>query len=73
MVLWKIKKCPKCGGDIFLDIDGQTWFDHCLQCGYVGKKSDEPCPKCGGEVYLDAGRYCCRQCGRSTEAYQVSA
>ena len=38
MVMWKMKGCPKCGGDIFLDIDGSTLLDHCLQCGYVNPR-----------------------------------
>ena len=72
MVLWKAKGCPKCGGDVFLDIDGETWFDHCLQCGYVDRKLDIVCPECGGEVYLDAGRYRCRHCGHIIELHHAS-
>jgi ribosomal protein S27AE len=28
------KRCPKCGGNIFLEHDGTGWSEHCLQCGY---------------------------------------
>lgn len=38
MVMWKIKSCPRCGGDMFLDIDIDACFDHCLQCGYLLEK-----------------------------------
>lgn len=31
-VTWKLKSCPKCGGDIFVDLDEQGWFEKCLQC-----------------------------------------
>ena len=34
MVMWKLKSCPRCGGDIFIakDIDG--WYEQCLQCSH---------------------------------------
>lgn len=38
MVTWKIKSCPRCGGDMFLDTDRNAYFDHCLQCGYLEEK-----------------------------------
>jgi len=28
---WKLKNCPKCGGDQYLDYDEYA----CLQCGYT--------------------------------------
>ncbi len=37
MVVWKVRSCPRCGGDTFLDMDGATYYDHCLQCGYLSK------------------------------------
>lgn len=30
-----IKRCPKCGGNVYLDEDQYGWFEHCLQCGYT--------------------------------------
>ncbi len=30
---WKLKGCPRCGGDVFLDRDYDGWFEECLQCG----------------------------------------
>jgi len=35
MVTWKLKDCPRCGGDVFLDGDLSGWYEHCLQCGYT--------------------------------------
>jgi hypothetical protein len=26
MVLWKLKKCMRCGGDVFIDRDIDGWF-----------------------------------------------
>ncbi len=34
--MWKMKECPRCNGDIFVDYDEDGMFNHCLQCGYIG-------------------------------------
>ncbi|MFH0913924.1 MAG: hypothetical protein V1849_01370 [Chloroflexota bacterium] len=32
---WKLKSCPRCGGDLFLDMDAEHhWYEECLQCAY---------------------------------------
>jgi Zn ribbon nucleic-acid-binding protein len=32
---WKLKGCPRCGGDIQLYEDmNNDWIETCLQCGY---------------------------------------
>ena len=34
MVVWRLKSCPRCGGDSFIDRDiDEGWFEQCLQCG----------------------------------------
>jgi len=35
MVSWKLKSCPRCGGDIFTDRDYYGWYEQCLQCSYL--------------------------------------
>jgi len=35
MANWKLKSCPRCDGDMFIDRDLYGWSEHCLQCGYV--------------------------------------
>lgn len=37
---WKLKDCPRCSGDIFMDIDENGWLGHCLQCGYMGRAAN---------------------------------
>ncbi len=32
--MWKLKSCPRCRGDMFIERDGNTWFEHCLLCSY---------------------------------------
>ena len=34
MSRWKSKACPRCGGDMFVDRDLETWYEQCLQCSY---------------------------------------
>ncbi|MFH0769684.1 MAG: hypothetical protein V1932_09040 [Chloroflexota bacterium] len=36
MTMWKLKSCPRCKGDIFInkDLDGR-WYLQCLQCSYL--------------------------------------
>ncbi len=32
--MWRLKGCPKCSGDMFLEKDLDGWYERCLQCGY---------------------------------------
>ncbi|MFC2004877.1 hypothetical protein ACFLUY_01490 [Chloroflexota bacterium] len=34
MVRWKVRSCPRCGGDMFVDRDLDFWYQQCLQCSY---------------------------------------
>lgn len=29
-----MRKCPRCGGNIFLDRDFSSWYVECLQCSF---------------------------------------
>ena len=33
MVMWRLKSCPRCGGDMFIGRD-DFWFQQCIQCSY---------------------------------------
>lgn len=33
--MWKLKSCPKCDGDLYVDWDMNGEFVQCLQCGYL--------------------------------------
>ena len=35
MANWKLKSCPRCDGDMFIDRGLYGWSEHCLQCGYA--------------------------------------
>jgi ribosomal protein S27AE len=34
MVRWRLKGCPRCGGDVFIEKDLDNWYEQCLQCSY---------------------------------------
>ena len=29
------RRCPKCGGNMYLDKDHYGWYEQCLQCSFV--------------------------------------
>ena len=33
-MIWNLKKCPKCRGNIFIDETPDASYEKCLQCGY---------------------------------------
>ena len=35
MSWWKLKGCPRCKGDVFVDEDAYGWYEQCIQCGYA--------------------------------------
>jgi DNA-directed RNA polymerase subunit M/transcription elongation factor TFIIS len=71
MVMWKAKKCPKCGGDMYIDVDEDVWFDHCLQCGYMRNLPDEVTAAYGGVKTVraegDKRSSGCEHCGNNAE------
>ena len=34
MTTWKLKNCPRCSGDMFVERDVDGWIERCLLCGY---------------------------------------
>jgi Zn-finger nucleic acid-binding protein len=71
MVMWKSKKCPKCGGDMYIDVDEDVWFDHCLQCGFMRNLSDEVTAAYGGvktvKTEVNNQGYDREHCGNNAE------
>lgn len=33
--MWRLKGCPKCHGDLFLERDLEGMYEECIQCGYM--------------------------------------
>ncbi len=41
MGIWRLKSCPRCRGDIFIELDAEKrWYEQCLQCGYSNELKD---------------------------------
>ena len=36
----RFKKCPRCGGTMFLEADSVSWYEECLQCSYCHELKD---------------------------------
>jgi predicted nucleic acid-binding Zn ribbon protein len=34
MAVWKLKSCPRCNGDLFIQREIDGWYEECLSCGY---------------------------------------
>ena len=34
MTRWRLKSCPRCGGDLLVDKDLDNWYEQCLQCAW---------------------------------------
>lgn len=46
-------RCPKCGGNIYIDSDHYGWFEGCLMCGYVRNLKKMPAVKVDpGDKYM---------------------
>ena len=40
MAVWKLKSCPRCSGDLFIQRETDGWYEECLLCGYQRDVSD---------------------------------
>ena len=63
MTMWKLKNCPRCQGDLFMDKNLDGWYQRCLQCGYqremkpiAGVNRDQPTVAGGGTTANVRGR-----------------
>ncbi len=45
MVVWKLKSCPRCGGDLFVDREADSWYMQCLQCSHRIETGTPPRPE----------------------------
>ena len=34
MSKWKLKSCPRCGGDLLIEKDLYGWTEKCFQCSF---------------------------------------
>ena len=50
MAVWKLKSCPRCSGDLFIQRETDGWYEECLLCGYQRDVSDIVAVTNGGQV-----------------------
>lgn len=34
MLRWRLKACPRCSGDTYIDKDSDGWYEQCLMCAH---------------------------------------
>ncbi len=35
LVRLRLKGCPRCRGDLVVELDQWGWYEECIQCGYL--------------------------------------
>jgi hypothetical protein len=43
--MWKIKACPRCNGDLYMEKEIDGWYESCLQCGHRREMEELHCYK----------------------------
>lgn len=52
MAVWKLKSCPRCSGDLFIQRETDGWYEECLLCGYQRDISGLVTVGAGGRVTM---------------------
>lgn len=53
MAVWKLKSCPRCNGDLFVQRESEGWVECCLLCGYEKDVSDMVTVNTVGQIKLN--------------------
>ncbi len=54
MAVWKLKSCPRCSGDLFIQRETDGWYEECLLCGYQRDVSNIIAAKQGNQLKVRA-------------------
>jgi hypothetical protein len=54
MAVWKLKSCPRCSGDLFIQRETDGWYEECLLCGYQRDVSDIVAASAGNQIKVKA-------------------
>ena len=52
MAVWKLKGCPRCNGDLFIQRETDGWYEECLLCGYQKDVSSLITVGTGGQIKI---------------------
>jgi len=70
MVIWKLKSCPRCNGDLFIQRETEGWYEGCLLCGYERDVSNLVTVNTVGAIKIndpvEAGQKLIHSCERLT-------
>jgi DNA-directed RNA polymerase subunit M/transcription elongation factor TFIIS len=47
-----LKSCPRCNGDLFIQLEIDGWYEECLACGYRKDISDLVTTNALGQVKM---------------------
>jgi DNA-directed RNA polymerase subunit M/transcription elongation factor TFIIS len=53
MAIWKLKSCPRCNGDVFVQRETEGWYEGCLLCGYEREVSNLISVNSVGQIKID--------------------
>ena len=53
MAVWKLKSCPRCNGDLFIQLETDGWWEECLSCGYQRDVSNLVTTNAVGQVKIN--------------------
>ena len=53
MAVWKLKSCPRCNGDLFIQREIDGWYEECLSRGYQRDISDLVAMDTVGQVKMN--------------------
>ncbi|MBN1643449.1 MAG: hypothetical protein JW856_01315 [Dehalococcoidales bacterium] len=54
MAVWKLKGCPRCNGDLFIQREADGWYEECLLCGYQKDVSRFITVGTGGQIKINS-------------------
>jgi Zn ribbon nucleic-acid-binding protein len=52
MAVWKLKSCPRCNGDLFIQRETDGWYEECLLCGYQHDVSNIVVASTDGQIKI---------------------
>ena len=53
MAVWKLKSCPRCNGDLFIQRETDGWYEECLLCGYQHDVSNIVVASTDGQIKIN--------------------
>jgi len=52
MAVWKLKNCPQCKSELFIQREKEIWYESCVLCGYSRDISNLVAENAVGQIKL---------------------